>query len=199
MPFMPAPKNFLFRLLLSLILANAALAAPEDESSTYRFGEWAFVMPRAITIEELTQGPYAWQPPLKGLEFLLYWGDGKERALALRFSGENAKDDMTLLRSRFSTDRLKGCQPRGTGRVRPQKKEKEGEISKVEPPEFPDDASIVFTGSERSLRRYGEILAFDLGTHRVQITRDSPVVRIGEWNSADFCRFELEPRQRDEQ
>ena len=54
---------------------------------------------------------------------------------------------------------------------------------------------ITFAGSDRGLRRVGEELIADLGPYRVKIALDSPIVRLGEWDSADFCRFELHERE----
>ena len=195
MPFMPAPKTFLFRILLLLILPSAYAAGPSEDVGVYQFGEWTLITPTKIEVDELVPGPHVLRLPVSGMEFLLYWHDGKERALAVRFDGENLKDDVTVLRSRYTTDRLKGCTPHFGGRIKSLKKARP---AKVEAVEFPDDGAIVITGSERGFIRHGETLAFDLGTHRVQITQDSPIVRVGEWGSADFCRFELKDKDGDE-
>lgn len=195
MPFMPAPKTLLSRLLLLLILPSAAAAAPAVPAGLYRFGEWTVITPTVLDTDALVPGPYSLELPISGAEFLLYWQEGKERALAVRFESSTPKDDVTVLRSRYSMGRLKGCKPRDGGRIKSLKKARP---AKVEAAEFPDDAVIVIAGSERGIARHGETLAFDLGSHRVQITQDSPIVRIGEWGSADFCRFELKDKERDD-
>lgn len=191
MPFMPAPKTLLSRLLLLLILPTATAAADAGPVGVYRFGEWTVISPVLLNTEALVPGPYSFELPTSGAEFLLYWQNGKERALAVRFESKPSKDDVTVLRSRYSMSRLKGCEPREGGRIKPLKKARPAEVEAIE---FPDDAVVVIAGSERGIARQGETLAFDLGSHRVQITQDSPVVRVGEWGSADFCRFVLKDK-----
>ena len=195
MPFMPAPKTFLFRLLLLLILPGVGLAAPAAAVGVYQFGEWTLITPMQVTADELAPGPYTQGLPITGMEFLLFWRDGKERALAVRFDGKDPKDDVTVLRSRNSTDRLKGCKLRDSGRIKSLKKARPAKFEAVE---FPDDGAFTIADSTRGFIRHGETLAFDLGSHRVQITEDSPVVRVGEWGSADFCRFELKDKDSEE-
>jgi len=191
MPFMPAPKTFLFPLFLSLIQTGAQAADKTEAAGVYRFGEWTLVAP-AIAKPSLTAGTHTLQLPSTGLELLFYWKEGDERALAVRFNGEDAKEDVSVLRSRFSTERLKGCRARLGGRIKSMDKVRPAEVEAVE---LPDDTRIIVDGSERGLVRYGETLAFDLGTHRVQITQDSSIVRVGEWDSAKFCRFELKEKE----
>jgi len=61
---------------------------------------------------------------------------------------------------------------------------------------LPDTLEVNLPGGDRALRRVADVLVADLGTARIQIADDSPVVRLGLWNSADFCRFEVELRDR---
>lgn len=191
MTFMPAPKSLLSRLLLSVILGCAlpppVLAEAEVAGDTqYRFGEWLVVLPVASDL--LLSSPQSLAVPVGGFEPRLYWQDGKRRAARLHFDALDAQQDFTVLRSGTARNRLKGCSPRGGGRIAPI-----GPLHE-DIPEWPDGFEVMLTGSERGLRRSGDTLAADLGTHRVQITLDSPLVRVGEWDSADFCRYELDGR-----
>ena len=186
MPLIPGLKTFLSVLLLSVIVGSPVAAA--DALRVYRFGGWTLLAPADVTPDVLSPAPYLAPMPLEGMEFLAYWQDGKERALALRFSGIEAKQDAIALQSFRSTSLLKGCTFGARGRIKPLKDVLPKDAEALA---FPDGGALQLVGSERGLRRNGDILVADLGSARVQITADSPVVRVGEWNSADFCRFEL--------
>ncbi len=186
MPSIPVPKTLLSVLLLSVISSTALWAA--DSAQVYRFGGWTLIAPPTVTAEALASGSYALPVTEDGIEFLAYWQDGRERALALRFSGQDLKKDVAVLKSAGSIRRLSGCELGPSSRLKALK----SALSKTsEPTVFPDDGSVTLAGSDRGLRRVGDMLVADLGSARVQISEDSPVVRLGEWGSADFCRFEL--------
>lgn len=170
-------------------MAAAAGAAPNPEASVYRFGQWTVVAPVHLAASEVSPGPYPLSPPQSGSEWLLYFGDGSQRALALRFSG-NAKSDTATLRTHDFAGRLKGCNS-GFGFAASLPSLKAARPAAAEISDWPDDSRVVIAGSDRGLRRVGEDLIADLGPFRVKITDDSPVVRVGEWDSADFCRYEL--------
>lgn len=182
MTFMPAPKSSLSRVLLSVILcslvAGQTLAAAAEPRSVYRFGEWTLLTP----LMPANGG----MPP--GQEWLLYWQDGSQRALSLRFDAD-PKREHTLLRSGAAVSRLKGCSPRGGGNIPPLHKARAQAAS--EDQEWADGRTLLLSGGTRGLGRSGDTLVADLADHRVQITADSPLVRVGEWDSADFCRYEL--------
>ncbi|MES2683290.1 MAG: hypothetical protein V4650_07180 [Pseudomonadota bacterium] len=172
--------------LLSVILSGPALAG--DAPQVYRFGEWTLIAPATVNAEVLSASGPAIAVPTGGLELLAYWQDGSQRAVALRFDALDPKKDVVAMKSHRNIRRLKGC-GFGTGaRIKPYK----AALPKdAEPVTFPDEGRLQLLGSDRSLRRAGDVLVADLGGARVQLAEDSPVVRVGEWDSADFCRFEL--------
>lgn len=183
MPSMPASKSFLFRLFLAVMASAPVSAFAADDPVAYRFGDWVLLSP--VPLESGTQ---ALKVPVDGLEFRFYWKDGSERAVALRFDGDRGEKDRSLLRSGREQIRFDGCKRAGAG----------GSIAKLSKkalpeaiPELPDDTALTMNSTERGLRRDGDTVVADLGKHRVQLTSDSPVVRAGEWQSADFCRYEL--------
>lgn len=191
MPSIPVPKTLLSLLLLSVILIAPSQAA--DAPQIYRFGDWTLIAPPAMTPEALGSGAATLPLPAEGVELLAYWQDGSQRAMALRFDAKDATQDAVVLKSFKRTNRIKGCKFGSIARLKPLKdwlpKDKN-----FEPTAFPDDGAMTLLGgSVRSLRRAGDVLVADLGTYRVQIADDSSTVRLGEWNSADFCRFELIP------
>lgn len=160
------------------------MAAATQPRSVYRFGEWTLVTPLMPHDGETPP-----QLSAQGQDLLLYWQDGRRRALSLRFDLD-PKREQALLRSGAAVNRLKGCSPRsGGGGIPPLRKvraQAEGEDR-----EWTDGSTLLLAGSARGLSRSGDTLVADMADHRVQITADSPLVRVGEWDSADFCRFEL--------
>lgn len=183
MPSMPVTKSFLFRLFLAVMACAPASAFAAEEPVAYRFGDWTLLSP--LPIEAGTQ---ALPVPADGLEFRFYWKDGSERAVALRFDADKGEKDRSLLRSGREQIRFDGCKRTGGG----------GSIARLAKkslpeviPELPDDTALTLNNTERGLRRDGDTVVADLGKHRVQLTSDSPVVRAGEWQTADFCRYEL--------
>lgn len=191
---MPVPKTWLFVLLLSVIPATAVFAAADDSGRhRYRFGGWTLILPPELAASTLEAGGAALRMPLQGLEILGYWEDGSQRAFALRFDGTEAKQDKVALKSLRSVRTLKGCDFGGGARIEALKKAPEGTPPA---PLLPDTLEVNLPGGDRALRRVADVLVADLGTARIQIADDSPVVRLGLWNSADFCRFEVELRDR---
>lgn len=191
---MPVPKTWLCVLLLSVIPATAVLAAADDSGRhRYRFGGWTLILPPALTATTLEAGGAPLRMPLEGLEILGYWEDGSQRAIALRFDGTDAKKDKVALKSLRSVRALKGCDFGGGARIEALKKVPEGTPPA---PLLPDTMEVNLPGGDRALRRVADVLVADLGTARIQIADDSPVVRLGLWDSADFCRFEVELRDR---
>ena len=187
-----AVKSWL-SLLFLMVMAGAAFAAPPVAGSVYRFGEWMLVTPVPVEASALAAGPYTLALPAEGSEWRLYHGDGQQRALALRFAADPAKD-VAILHTHDFTGRLKGCHINFDIAARmPRLKAVQPADAVVQ--ELPDDTVIAFAGTDRGLRRVGEELIADLGPYRVKISADSPIVRLGEWDSADFCRFELHERE----
>lgn len=182
------PKTLLCVLLLSVITTGLAGAA--EPARVYRFGGWTLLMPADADEPALASGRYSVNVPAEGLELLAYWQDGSQRAVALRFSGSDIKLDAVAMKSFHRSNRLKGCKFGAGARV---KSYKDAVPENAPIQAFPDDGVLLLKGSDRSLRRAGEVLVADLGNARVQFAEDSPTVRLGEWNSADFCRFELKP------
>ena len=186
MPSIPVPKTLLFLVLLLGITAMPASA--QDARSVYRFGEWTLIAPPGVDAEALAAGTLTLAVPAEGLELLAYWQDGSQRALALRFHPSDAAQDVAAMKSFNRSNRLKGCSLGSGMRIQ---RLKDALPKDAEPLVFPDDGALMLRGSERGLRRAGDVLVADLGKLRVQLAEDSPTVRVGEWNSADFCRFEL--------
>lgn len=183
MPSIAVSKTLLSVVLLPVMAAG--LAKAEETTQRYRFGNWVVVVPADAGPDALVNGPV----PLTadGVELLVYWQDGSERAVSLHFDATDAGKDLVLLKSYRDVTRLKGCGLGARGRMPKLQKA----AKTLEMPEFPDDAALQIPRSERGLRRVGDVLVADLGTARVQLTDDSPVVRVGEWNSAEFCRYEM--------
>ena len=162
----------------------SAMPTPAQAAGqAYRFGGWTLFAPVAIE-----GGAQALGAPEKPLEFLLYWQDGSERAVSLSF-GPDAAQDRSALKTGRAMLRFIGCKSRGGGRVA---KAPRKPVASPLDTEFPDETSLLLPDGERGLCRSGELLIADLGGYRVQLAEDSPVVRAGEWDSADFCRFELQ-------
>lgn len=191
MPFMPASKISLLIGFLSVMPIGHA--APFDPGAAIRFGDWTLARPaQAATPSVLTGQVYKLVPEKnKAEELFLYYKDGEERALLLRFEAEG-KDDRAVLRTDWLSERLNGCRYGVPARLPPLltvlglKKMPAGDL-----PELPDD-SLLRIGNEgdRGLRRVGEELVADLGRFRVRLIADSPTVHVGEPSSGDFCRFE---------
>lgn len=189
MPFMSTPKNLLSVLLLSVIAAEAAQAV--QPAQAYRFGGWTLLAPAGLFVDGTAPAAMAGQ----GVEVLAYWQDGQERAVALRFDGAVPPQDAVVLKSHRDSRRIKGCDFGAGARVTPLTVA----LSAVtEIRDLPDDTSVLLPGNDRSLRRVGDLLVADLRGVRVQLAEDSPIVRAGEWDSAEFCRFELKAEGEDE-
>ena len=194
MTLIPVLKNFLFVLLLSLIPSSALLAA--ETPQVYRFGGWTVIAPAELSPEVLRAGPHTMRLPLGGLELLAYWQDGSQRAVAIRFSGEDPAQDVVVMKSYRRSNRLKDCGFGAAARIKPLKKTRPAEVEAVN---FPDDASLLLGNTERGLRREGDLLVADLAGARVQLQEDSPTVRLGQWDSAEFCRYELIEANKDDE
>lgn len=186
MPSIAVPKILLLALLLSVISSAPLRAA--DDVQVYQFGEWTLIAPANVTPDTLQGDPQAIPVPADGIEFLAYWQDGSKRALALRFDGKDSAKDVAVMKSARTARRLKGCGLGSIARVKPLNETRPKDAATTV---FPDGAAVLLAGSERGLRRVGELLVADMGPARVQLNEDSPIVRLGEWDSADFCRFEL--------
>lgn len=165
-----------------------------EPSQVYRFGGWTLITPAEVSPEALRAGPYALRLPLNGIELLAYWQDGSQRAVAIRFSGEAAEKDVVVMKSYRRFNRLKACEFGQPSRFKALKKARPAGVEALE---FPDGASLLLGGSERGLRREGDVLVADLGGARVQLQEDSPTVRLGQWDSAEFCRYELVEADKD--
>lgn len=192
MAFIPVPKTLLLLVLLSVISAGPARA---QTPQVYRFGSWTLIAPAEVTPEALATGPHPISSRASGVEFLAYWQDGAQRALALRFDGSDGAKDLVALKSHHRSHRIKGCGLGGSARIAPLSKALPKD---VEPVEFPDGGAVSLSGTDRGVRRAGELLVVDQGPLRVQLTEDSPLVRAGAWASAEFCRFELSPVDEDD-
>ncbi len=164
-----------------------ALQAAEGPQ-LYRFGNWTLVLPAELAPGTLQAGSYALRLPVTGMELLAYWQDGSQRAVALRFSGRDPAEDAVVMKSFRSSSQLKGCEFGSGSRIKPLKAVLPTDAEALP---LPEETSVVLSGSERGLRRSGDVLVADLGTARLQLSEDSPTVRLGDWNSAEFCRFEL--------
>lgn len=191
MAFMPASKSWLFVGLLSVM--PSAFADPFQPGQPYRFGQWTLVRaPGAAAAATLAPQLYKLIPGQKPEELFLYYGDGKERALALSFASEG-KEDRAVLRSGWLSERLNGCRYGMPARL-PALLEvlKLKKLPAGEPPELPDD-SVLRMGNdgERGLRRVGDELVADLGRFRVRVLAEGPTVHVGEPESGAFCRYEL--------
>jgi hypothetical protein len=172
-----------------------ACAGVEPGAAIYHFGQWTLIAPVHPESSALSPGPYMLNVPPQGSDWLLYHEDGRYRAVSLHFAA-NAKDDTAVLRTNDFAGKLKGCNSSlGFASNLPSLKAKRPNMEIVD---FPDDSNIIVAGSDRGLRRSGEDLIADLGPFRVKITDDSPVVRLGEWDSADFCRYELKDAAKDD-
>ena len=191
MAFIPVPKTLLSLVLLSVISAGPTWAATPQ---VYRFGSWTLIAPAEVTPEALATGPHPISSRASGVEFLAYWQDGAQRALALRFDGSDGAKDLVALKSHHRSHRIKGCGLGGSARIAPLSKALPKD---VEPVEFPDGGAVSLSGTDRGVRRAGELLVIDQGPLRVQLAEDSPLVRAGAWASAEFCRFELNPVDED--
>ena len=101
------PKTLLSLLLLSVIAAGSVAQASEAVQA-YRFGGWTLIAPAGLDARALSDAHHTLAMPATGLELLAYWQDGRERALALRFSGRSAQDDAVVLKSASRSHRLKG-------------------------------------------------------------------------------------------
>jgi hypothetical protein len=170
--------------------ALAAHAEGEEAVLAYRFGDWTLVSPAP-----LETGTQSIRLGTEGMEFQIYWKNGRERALSFHFAASEEEADRSLIRSGRSVTRFAGCKPRGGGRI--------ASMPKLPPreelPPLPDGSALLMGDTERGLRRQGELLIVDLKCHRTQIASDSPLVRAGEWDSADFCRYELRYESEDEE
>lgn len=187
-------KTLISVLLLSVI-ATPALHADEDAPppQLYRFGDWLLVVPADVRPEVLVPGPYEMPVPAAGIELLAYWQDGSQRAVSLRYDALLPKQDLAVLKSFRSSSRIKGCDYGGPGKVKTLKSalRKTG-LQATDAIAFPEDGALLLAGTERGLHRVGDVLVADLGNSRVQLTDDSPVVRVGDWGSGKPCRFEFE-------
>lgn len=190
-------RNTFQRALLPLLLAFfcapcMAAKAPVRESSGFRFGDWTLVLPGLVTKAQLVEGTVELGAKGAPVEMLLYWQDGRERALALRFSETGPREDVAVLRSQAVVERLRGCTASYSASLPPLAAVLAADAAR---PELPDDTVIRIDGSERSLRRVGEELVADLSPYRVKVAPDTLLVRVGEPGSGEFCRWELQDEE----
>jgi len=183
MPFLPDRKTFLFA-LFPLVMPVAAAA---DAVVHYRFGEWTLRAPASLSPQRLAGSNILVN---EGIEITAHWQQGKDRAVALRFDSAETKKDAVVLKSFRNTRRVQGCKFTRGSHIEPLAL---GMADDIEKPEWPDGSALTLPGADRTVRRVGDMLVFDLGGMRVQLNADEPVVRVGEWGTADFCRFELRP------
>lgn len=192
MRFMPAPKILLFLGFLSVM--GPALSAPFDPGVAYRFGEWTLAraknapQPTALSPLLYRVSPAAGQFE----EIFLYHGDGDQRGLALRF-GSEPKDDRAVLMTGSFSQNINGCRQGMPARL-PELKKVLGSSAavKAERTELPDDIVLRVGDADRGLRRVGDQLVADFGHFRVRIVTDTTNVHVGEHESGDFCRFEVD-------
>lgn len=197
MPFMPAPKISLLLGLLSVM--GPALAAPFDPGVALRFGQWTLARAKeAPAALPLAPPLYRVEPrPGQDEEIYLYFGDGEDRALLLRYSAK-PEDDRAVLMTGVFSQRLDGCKQGMPARLRPLKSVLGSkEALKAERAELPDDSVLRVGDGQRSLRRVGDELIADLGRFRVRILADGANVHVGEPESGDFCRFEVDKASKD--
>lgn len=191
MPSIAVLKTFLSVVFLAGITLGLARAA--ETPSVFRFGEWVIFTPPGVTAEVLSAGAALPRNTPPVAEFLAYWRDGKERALSIRFHYDDASKDVIQMRDNQRNYRVKGCKL-GSGRPF-ERLEKlisigpEGQMPTMT--NFPSGGAVHLPGVERSLRREVDLLIADFGAMRLQLSEDSSVVRVGLWQTGDFCRFEL--------
>jgi len=188
MPSIAVLKTLLSVLLLSVMVATPSFA--EDNPTVYRFGDWTLIAPATVNLDLLTAEAPVLKLPVDGMEFLAYWQDGRQRALRWQFKDGETPEDLAVLKSFGRSNLLKGCAFGPPQRIPALKKVRPKGVDALE---FPEAGALTIAGSERGLRRMADELVADLGHARIKIRADSPVVRLGEWDSADFCRFELVP------
>lgn len=191
MPFIAVLKTFLSVVFLLGITLGPAQA--QQIPSVFRFGDWVIFTPPGVTGDALRAGVALPQNTPPVAEFLAYWKDGSERALALRFHYEDPTKDVIQMRDNERTYQVKGCD---LGRGRPfERLEKlipigpEGQMPPMN--NFPAGGVVYLPGVERSVRREANLFIADFGALRLQLSEDSSVVRVGLWQTGDFCRYEL--------
>lgn len=192
MPFMPASKISLFLGFLSVM--GPALAAPFDPGVALRFGDWTLARAKGAP-QPVAMSPLLYRvAPARGQyeEIFLYHGEGDQRGLALRFAAE-PKDDRAVLMTGSFTQNINGCRQGMPARL-PELRKVLGSAAavKAERAELPDDIVLRIGDADRGLRRVGDQLVADFGQFRVRIVTDTTNVHVGEHESGDFCRFEVE-------
>lgn len=197
MAFMPASKNWLFVGLLSVM--GSVLADPFTPGVALRFGQWTLARAADAPAPVHQAGSlYRVNPSAdRQEEIYLYFGDGEERALLLRFAAEPAEDRAVLMTGLFS-QKLNGCRQGMPSRLKPLKSVLGSkEALKAERVELPDDTVLRVGDGDRGLRRVGDELVADMGEFRVRILADGSNVHVGEPESGKFCRFEVEKAGKD--
>lgn len=192
MPFMPAPKILLFLGLLPVM--GQALAAPFDPGLALRFGDWTLARAKEAP-QPTALSPLLYRvSPAKGQyeEVYLYHGEGDARGLLLRFASE-PKDDRAVLMTGSFSQNINGCRQGMPARL-PELRKVLGSSAavKAERAELPDDIVLRVGDADRGLRRVGDQLVADFGHFRVRIVTDTTNVHVGEHESGDFCRFEVD-------
>jgi len=178
-------RNICLVLVALAGLPGCASTAPAPEVSGFRFGQWTMVLAGRGSAEQLSRAPLGPGSGGAPLELFLYWQDGRERALALRFDAEQAKAD---LRSRDVVQHLRACSAEGQGRI--------PGLASLLPSgaglaELPEGSVVNAGGPGHGLRRVGDELVADLSGFRAKLGTDSYLVFAGDPVSGRFCRWEL--------
>lgn len=176
-------------LLAIAMFSPLAWSNPAAASGTaYLFGEWTLVVPGAPVAPE-GEPVIVDLDPLQSHELRLYWRDGRDRALALRFNNPQLGQDRAVLKAYDDIQSIEACE-HGAQEHFP--------AERIDLPlapdrsELPDDSEFRITGSHRVVRRVGDELVADLQNFRVKVATDSPLVRAGDPAGGDFCRWEME-------
>lgn len=164
-----------------------------------QFGQWTIARAKEAPAPiAQSESLYRVNPaPDREEEIYLYFGDGVDRALLLRYAVE-PKLDRAVLATGMLSQKLNGCRQGLPARLKPLKTVLGSKDAlKAERPELPDDVVLRVGDGDRGLRRVGEELVADLGGFRVRILADGSNVHVGEADSGDFCRFEVDGRDQD--
>jgi hypothetical protein len=176
-------------LLAMSLLAPLAWSKPATPpTSAYRFGDWVLIVPGIHAVPE-GAAVVVDLDPQQSHELRLYWQNGKDRALALRFNDFKPGLDRAVLKAYDDIQVMDACEHGAQDRLPNERTDLPlpPDIS-----ELPDDSEFRISGSHRVLRRVGDELVADLAKFRVKVATDSPLVRAGDPASGDFCRWEME-------
>lgn len=184
------PGSVRARLLLAIALCSPPVWAGTSPMPTtaFRFGEWTLVVPGTHTVED-GAAVIVDLDAQQSHELRLYWQDGRDRALALRFNELERAKDRAVLRAYEDIQAIEAC-AHGAQEDFPAARSDLPLPDEII--ELPDDSEFRITGSHRVLRRVGDELVADLSKFRVKVATDSPLVRAGDPSGGDFCRWEME-------